>query len=208
MQLIFCGHLVFIESSNSHSYKEKWQCESDDFSEAIKYYISCMDECQQLLVTDHSDWWLLELTWSEAVFKTAPFGFHAVFCHTIVPGPPLNLIAELSLDDCTRVVLKWAPPASDEQNGKPVCAEWGLNGSLLWFDRFLHSGVIRKYRVRVSARDTSGYEETFVNSSNAQPVTGLQCCSDYQFTVSAFTFIYGAPAGDVMFRTFPDLSSM
>ena len=40
-----------------------------------------------------------------------------------------------------------------------------------------------------------------------QLVDGLQCCSDYRFSVSAFTINYGPTATVMMFRTNPDLSS-
>ena len=40
-----------------------------------------------------------------------------------------------------------------------------------------------------------------------QLVDGLQCCSDYRFSVSAFTINYGPTATVTMFRTNPDLSS-
>jgi hypothetical protein len=34
-----------------------------------------------------------------------------------VPGPPVTLMAEPSLQDCTQAILRWSPPAPDEQNG-------------------------------------------------------------------------------------------
>lgn len=66
------------------------------------------------------------------------------------------------------------------------------------------SGVIRQYRVR--AQGDSGFDETYTTSSTLQLVAGLQCCSDYRFTVSAFTIAYGPAASEVTFRTNPDLS--
>lgn len=55
--------------------------------------------------------------------------------------------------------------------------------------------------------DNSAYEQTFTTSSLMQLVDGLQCCSDYHFSVSAFTISYGPAAAVMMFRTNPDLSS-
>lgn len=76
------------------------------------------------------------------------------------------------------------------------------------FACFLDSGVIRQYRVRVFGEPGTGYEETFTTSSTVQLVDGLQCCSNYRFSVSAFTITYGPAAGDMAFRTNPDLSSI
>lgn len=55
--------------------------------------------------------------------------------------------------------------------------------------------------------DNPSYEEIFTPSSTMQLVDGLQCCSDYRFSVSAFTINYGPTATVTMFRTNPDLSS-
>ncbi len=55
--------------------------------------------------------------------------------------------------------------------------------------------------------DNPSYEETLTTSATTQLVDGLQCCSDYRFSVSAFTIDYGPTAAVMMFRTNPDLSS-
>lgn len=124
-----------------------------------------------------------------------------------VPGLPTNLVAEPALDDCTQVTLRWSPPALDEQNGI-------LNNILcflLWYAcieiTIMTVGVIRQYRIRAFGLDSSGFEATFVTSSTVQIVTDLRCCSDYRFSVSAFTIVYGPATNDMMFRTNPDLSS-
>ena len=61
--------------------------------------------------------------------------------------------------------------------------------------------------MRVYSLDNSGFEETLITSSTVQLVDNLQCCSDYRFSVSSFTNIYGPFAPDVTFRTYADLSS-
>ena len=68
------------------------------------------------------------------------------------------------------------------------------------------SGVIRQYRIRVIAQGSSGFDQVYTTSSTLQFVSGLDCCSDYRFSVSAFTNAYGPSASEVPFRTNPDLS--
>ena len=68
------------------------------------------------------------------------------------------------------------------------------------------AGVIRQYRIRVNAQDYSGFEQVYTTSSTIQFVDRLACCSDYRFSVSAFTIAYGPAATDMAFRTNPDLS--
>ena len=68
------------------------------------------------------------------------------------------------------------------------------------------SGVIRQYRIRVTAQGSSGFDQVYTTSSTLQFVDRLDCCSDYRFSVSAFTIAYGPSSGDMAFRTNPDLS--
>lgn len=115
------------------------------------------------------------------------------------------MVAEPSLVDCTQTMLRWTQPALDEQNGTLHSSIYVLRSPHVI--HFLYSGNIRQYRVRVSGVDNPAYEETFTTSSTTQLVDGLQCCSSYRFTVSAFTISYGPAAALTMFRTNPDLSS-
>lgn len=69
----------------------------------------------------------------------------------------------------------------------------------------LLSGIIRHYRLRVTAVDNS-FDHLFVTDSTSIIVSSLTCCTGYMYSVSAFTVVYGPAAVDNTLLTPPDLS--
>lgn len=71
---------------------------------------------------------------------------------------------------------------------------------------FVHTGIIRQYRIRVVALDQSGFERTYITSSRIELINDLQCCATYEYTISAFTIAYGPPTPTrTIFKTLPDI---
>ena len=67
-------------------------------------------------------------------------------------------------------------------------------------------GVIRQYRIRVIALDQSGFERTYITSSTIELINDLECCTSYEFSISAFTIGYGPPTPTRnSFKTQPDV---
>ena len=70
----------------------------------------------------------------------------------------------------------------------------------------IYAGVIRQYRIRVVALDQSGFERTYITSSTIELINDLECCTSYEFSVSAFTIGYGSPTPTRnIFKTQPDI---
>ena len=119
-----------------------------------------------------------------------------------IPGPPTNLIATPSLEECNQVRFMWDPPPTDEQNGDVHSQSLDLHGSWL----VLNAGMIRNYRIRVTALDQSGFERSYTTSSRIELIDDLQCCTSYEYSVSAFTIGYGPPTPSRnIFKTLPDI---
>ena len=66
--------------------------------------------------------------------------------------------------------------------------------------------MIRQYRIRVVALDQSGFERTYITTSRIELINDLQCCSSYEYSISAFTIEYGpATPTRTTFKTLPDI---
>ena len=71
---------------------------------------------------------------------------------------------------------------------------------------FSYAGVIRRYRIRVVGLGQSGFERSYTTSSRIELINDLQCCTSYDFSVSAFTIAYGPPTPTRnIFKTLPDI---
>ena len=53
------------------------------------------------------------------------------YLYYAVPGPPIALTAEPSLQDCTQAILRWSPPAPDERNGN-IMMNLDMNSQSNW----------------------------------------------------------------------------
>lgn len=70
----------------------------------------------------------------------------------------------------------------------------------------MHTGVIRQYRIRVVGLDQSGFERTYTTSSTIELINDLDCCTSYEYSISAFTIEYGPPTPTRnIFKTQPDI---
>ena len=68
------------------------------------------------------------------------------------------------------------------------------------------SGIIRHYRLRVTATDNS-FDHVFISDTTSITVTILNCCTNYTYSISASTVMYGPASVNGMLQTLPDLSS-
>ena len=121
-----------------------------------------------------------------------------------ISGPPINLVATPSLEQCNQVTFTWDLPPEDERNGD--FTHTIMLCEYFFIVYYLNSGVIRQYRIRVVALDTSGFERTYITSSRIELINDLQCCTSYDYSISAFTIAYGpsTPTRNI-FKTLPDI---
>ena len=71
-----------------------------------------------------------------------------------------------------------------------------------------NAGVIRMYRLRVISLDQSATERIYTTSSRIELVNDLQCCTTYEYSISAYTIAYGQPTSTRnILKTLPNIVS-